>query len=282
MQLISSDSTLNVSVLLPTRSRTEQLLKSLNSLLTTVSNTSDIEILLAFDNDDTESFEYFNNEIIPELEKYGVSYKALKFPPLGYPRLNQYVNHLAGHARGQWLFFWNDDAEMQTQDWDIEFSKWDGHFRVLAVHTHNEHPYSIFPIVPVEWFKLLGYLSSHPLNNAEISQIAYILGIFERIDVWVEHDRFDLTGNNHGDTFESRRLLEGNPAQPGDIAHKDARAKRYQMADRIAWFLKIQGESVKPWIDFLTGDRDPWKDIMAADINNQMHLVDLKKHDQKK
>lgn len=282
MQLISSDSTLNVSVLLPTRGRTEQLLKSLDSLVTTVSDRSSIEILLAFDNDDTESYEYFVDNIITKLDEYRVPFKALKFPPLGYTRLNEYVNQLAAYARGRWLFFWNDDAEMQTQSWDKEFSKWNDHFRVLAVHTHNEHPYSIFPIVPVEWFKLLGYLSSHPLNDAEISQIAYLLGIFERIDVWVEHDRFDLTGNNHDDTFESRKLLEGNPTQPGDIAHKDARTKRYQMADRIAWFLKMQGISVKPWIDFLNGERSPWDDVMKADKNNQMHLVNLKKYDQGK
>jgi len=282
MQLISADSTLGISILLPTRGRTEQLLKSLNSLITTVSDTSNIEILLAFDSDDTKSFEYFSTNIIPELEKYGVSYTALKFSPLGYTRLNEYINHLAGHARGRWLFFWNDDAEMQSKNWDKEFYKQDGNFRVLAVHTHNEHPYSIFPIVPIEWYKLLGYLSRHPLNDAEISQIAYVLGIFEKIDVWVEHDRFDLTGNNHDNTFESRRLLEGNPAQPGDIAHKDARTKRYQTADRIAWFLKMQGISVKPWIDYLTGERDPWEDIMAADINNQMQLINLKKYDQEK
>lgn len=271
-QRISQDSSLGISVLLPTRGRKEQLLKSVSSLMETAADNSNIEILFGFDNDDLDSIDYFNKEIVPVLSKYGIHFKALKFPPLGYSRLNEYVNKLAAYAKGRWLFFWNDDAKMETNEWDLEFYKWDGQFLVLAVHTHNEHPYSIFPIVPVDWFKLLGYISSHPLNDAEISQIAYFLQIFQRIDVWVDHDRYDLTGNNHDSTYESRKLLEGNPNQEGDIAHINSRIRRHQMADRIAWFLKSQGISIKAWTDFLDGKRNPWEELLETDVNNQMHL----------
>lgn len=277
MQLISADQTLTASVLLPTRGRTEQLLTSVSSLMHTVSDAEAIEILFGFDNDDNESFQYFKKNIVPRLNEYGVSFKALAFPPLGYEKLNEYVNQLAAYARGKWLFFWNDDAEMQTQGWDLKIADWNGHFRVLAVHTHNEHPYSIFPIVPVEWFKLLGILSSHPLNDAEISHIAYFLKIFQRIDVWVEHDRYDLTGNNNDNTFNSRKLLEGNPGRIGDIAHSDSLARRHKMADRIAWYLKTQNISVKPWVDYLNNNRNPWQEILDSDINNQMQIIKTRK-----
>jgi hypothetical protein len=65
-----------------------------------------------------------------------------------------------------------------------------------AFNTHNRHPYSIFPIVPKEWYNLIGHLSLHQLNDAWLSQIAWMLDIVKQIPVEVLHDRADLTGNN--------------------------------------------------------------------------------------
>ena len=45
-----------VSILCPTRKRVPQLRKYLNSIISTVYNFSNIEILLAVDNDDVDTF----------------------------------------------------------------------------------------------------------------------------------------------------------------------------------------------------------------------------------
>ena len=50
-----------ISIILPTRKRTKTLINSLNSLLAAAKDTSRIEILIAYDDDDEESREFFAN-----------------------------------------------------------------------------------------------------------------------------------------------------------------------------------------------------------------------------
>ena len=47
-----------ISVLLATRQRTELLDKSIDSLLSNVSNTDNVEIMLGIDNDDQETLDF--------------------------------------------------------------------------------------------------------------------------------------------------------------------------------------------------------------------------------
>ena len=171
----------NISILLPTRGRKQQLLTSVQSSLNRASGIEHIEILFAVDNDDHEGLEYFVKEVSPYIESAKIHNQILVCPSWGYEKLHFYLNELAAHAQGQWLFFWNDDAVMQTDHWDLEIAKYDGQFKLLSVITHNEHPYSIFPIVPRQWYEVLGYLSQHSLNDAWLSQIAYMLDIFAQI-----------------------------------------------------------------------------------------------------
>ena len=50
--------------------------------------------------------------------------------------------------------------------------------------------------------------------------IAYMLDIFERIDVEFVHDRADImAGNNDDETFKNRKYMEGNPSDPRDLVH---------------------------------------------------------------
>ncbi len=174
-------------------------------------NPSRVQIMFGFDNDDDIGTKHFEQELQPWLDDQGINYTAMSFSPLGYIRLNEYVNELALNSDASWLVFWNDDAVMETQDWDKEIIKHEGEFKLLAFHTHHDHPYSIFPIVPRKWLDLLGYLSPHQISDAWLSQQAYMLDIWERIEVDVLHDRHDLTGNNNDETFQNRPMLEGNP-----------------------------------------------------------------------
>ena len=111
---------MKISVLLPTRGRTEVLKTSIMTLLDTVKDPKQIEIILGMDEDDQEVIEYVKSELGPILQEKGVETKANIFKPLGYENLHQYVNTLAGNASGDWLFFWNDDCLMETKDWDLE------------------------------------------------------------------------------------------------------------------------------------------------------------------
>jgi hypothetical protein len=261
----------DISVLLATRGRTEALKRSVDSLLDLAKDPSKIQILFAFDRDDRAGLDFFQDTYRGQLEARRANFTAMVFDRMGYTGLHRYSNTLAQHAPAHWLMIWNDDAVMQTQDWDREIMAWQGQLRLLSVHTHRDHPYSIFPIVPKSWFDLLGYISPHPSQDAWVSQQAYMLDIYERIPVWVIHDRFDLTGNNQDSTYEERRIMEGRPHEPGDYHHHDMQILRMQDCHRLARMMKYQYNlDVSFWENVVNGLQDPWVKLKANDVNQQM------------
>jgi glycosyltransferase involved in cell wall biosynthesis len=259
-----------ISILLATRNRTEMLKKSLASLVDLASDPKNLEILLAFDNDDTKTIDWVQENVLTDLDDKNVSYACMSFDRLGYIRLNEYYNKLAVEAEGDWLFFWGDDAIMETQDWDKKLIEHTGKFRVLRALTHNCHPLAIFPIVPKKWVELFGYFSPHQLNDNWVSQVGYLSDIVETIDVHIEHDRFDLTGNNNDENYQNRPMLEGNPRDPRDFHHPTWDLRRMHDAKAIIDYRESLGEDVTWWDNFKSGKQDPWEKLKKNDVNKQM------------
>ena len=118
-----------ISVLLPTRGRTEVLRKSLKSLVEKATKPERIEILFGIDEDDTDTLDYIKDVISVDLKELGIESRASIFKPLGYENLHIYVNTLAGNAQGEWLFFWNDDCLMVSEGWDEVIDQYNGQFK---------------------------------------------------------------------------------------------------------------------------------------------------------
>ena len=265
----------DIAILLPTRGRTEALGKSVRSLIELADIPARIELKFAFDRDDEIGKNYFTTELKPWLDQRKIHYTAKVFEPLGYVRLHVYNNTLAKETDSNWLVIWNDDAIMQTQSWDTEIMKHQGEFKLLAFHTHLDHPYSIFPIVPYEWYNLLGYISPHAVQDAWLSQQAYMLDIWERIPVWVEHDRHDLTGNNDDDTYKNRQMLEGKPTDPDDFHSIQQMDIRHRDCFKMAALLKNKYNADLTFFEnVFKGTQDPWEKLAANDINKQMVQFD--------
>jgi hypothetical protein len=262
----------DISVLIPTRGRKEPLYESVRSLLDNADNPTKILFMFGFDNDDRESLDYFANTIAPCLVENKCDYICYEFQRLGYMRLNEYVNHLAKWSDSKWLFFFNDDSLMNTKGWDSRIMDHDGEFKVLAVHTNNNHPYSVFPIIPKSWVNATGHFSPHTFSDAWVSEIAYMLGIMEFIDVEVLHDRADITGNNEDTTYRERNMPPADPSNPTDINNIEWVKRRYLEADRLAWFMKEKGLDINYWLDVRLGKRDPWVKLKENDPNNQVNI----------
>lgn len=261
----------DIAILLPTRGRSDSLERSVKSVIELASAPDRVQLMFGFDNDDDIGTKHFEEELQPWLDEQGVNYTAMSFAPLGYIRLNEYVNELARNSDARWLVFWNDDAVMETQDWDKEIMKHEGEFKLLAFHTHNDHPYSIFPIAPRKWLDLLGYLSPHQISDAWLSQQAYMLDIWERIEVDVLHDRHDLTGNNNDETFQNRPMLEGNPKDPRDFHSIQQMELRHHDCAKIATYLQNEcGKDMSFFANIFRGTQDPWEKLAKNDVNKQM------------
>lgn len=261
----------DISVLLATRGRTEQLGRSVRSLFELADNPLKIQIIFAFDKDDKKGLTYFDKQLMPWMIKNHVAYTALSFTRMGYTNLHKYTNAMCTKATGKWMIIWNDDAVVESKGWDTSIMAYDGQFKLLAFDTHNAHPYSIFPIIPREWYDLLGYLSPHPTQDGWVSQQAYMLDIMERTPIKVLHDRHDLTGNNKDDTFEERRMLEGNPNDPMDFhSSQQINLRHYDCAKLAQYMKEKRGLDVTFFENIFKGQQDPWAKLKINDINSQM------------
>lgn len=270
-----SNNTFSIAVLLPTRGRTTALESSVFSILTLASMPEKIQLVFGFDNDDTVGLDYFLEKIQPKLNELNANYTALSFDSMGYEGLNIYYNALAKNASADWLFVWNDDCIMNTQGWDNEIRKYDGQIKVLKVHTHNEHPYSIFPIVPAAWVEVTGQLSRHQMIDAEISQIAYMLDIIQIVDIDVTHDRTDLTGNQSNEPPKPRIRFEGNPEAPLDFHNPSYIQTRMNDTERLSNLLKSIDVDTTFWENVKSLTQDPWEKLRKNDINSHMFQFDL-------
>lgn len=252
-----------ISILLPTRGRTQTLKNSLVSLISNATDATRVEIMLGIDDDDTEVKEYLQSEVAPYLTEHSVECRAQIFQPLGYENLHTYVNTLASAASGQWLFVWNDDALMDTPGWDDIIEGYNDQFKLLApTDNHDGHPYAILPIIPADWFRLMDHISLNAQNDAWVSHIAYMLDIFERTEVHITHDRADITGNNDDETFKNRNYMEGNPDDPRDFAHADMQQARVRSAYKIAWFLEKIGQPSEWWNRVQAGEQNPFEKMV--------------------
>lgn len=265
-----------IAVLLPTRGRTEALSRSVISLINRCVMLDRVQLLFGFDDDDDLGKDHFAEKLRPWLEEKGVHYTAMEFEPLGYGRLNEYVNALGAASSADWMFFWNDDAIMESTGWDREIIAHTGKFKLLAVHTHRDHPYSIFPIVPRAWMDQLGYLSPHSLTDAWTSQVAYKLDIWQRIPVYVTHDRHDLTGNNDDATYKNRVMFEGDPKNPRDFHHPSWISLRMKETEQLAVYMRSQGLDTAFWDNIKAGKQDPWEKLKQNDVNKQMSQFSIR------
>ena len=192
------------SFLLPTRGRPDRLVQSIQSIHTRNGSIkrwddTDIpnyEILIRADVDDKPTCDLVKpwvNDI----------YCRVTLGPRhrGYLDLHLMVNQLAVRARGEFLVLWNDDALMQTENWDDVLK------RHLADPPRIYHPTSagtnrnIFPIVRRSIYGAMGRFSESALNDFYVWTLAKRLGINTHIDIDIKHDHPQVGGTNIDQTY---------------------------------------------------------------------------------
>jgi hypothetical protein len=188
-----------ISVLLPTRGRPEALRESVESLFETAGDEDSFEVLYAVDVDDVEG-----SRAAYELMRPGDVVKPFA-ERHGYTNLHQYVNALAGWSSGRWLMLWNDDAVMQSYGWDWRIRELPCRF-VLDCWTNHPTLTCTFPIVPRHWVEAIGHFSLNAHCDTWWQLIGEWTHRLVRADIDVQHNRFDLTGQNHDQTYEQGRL----------------------------------------------------------------------------
>jgi len=176
-----------ISLLLPSRERSQKFRRMLNSLKSKCSNINRIEILLLLDEDDTEIVNY-KNLIDNEFKNLNIK---LIIKNLRTHAIRN--NYLASISNGDILFPANDDMIFISSNWDLcidsEFSKIDINKPFcLWINSGKKYNYlhCDFPILNKAWYKSLGYVGSEFFN-------------FWYLDTWI----CDLS-------FKSKKFLVSN------------------------------------------------------------------------
>jgi glycosyltransferase involved in cell wall biosynthesis len=161
-----------VSVLLPTRGRTESVKSSIESLLETAIEPENIEILFRLDDDDDTDPE--------ELQALHTNVKIITGPRLkGYQSLDIFYNELCEIATGEWLFLWNDDAVMLSDCWDLflleecenQLLVQVGEEAMFSNHNPMECFTSPFPIMNKRYYEILGHFSLSYYNDTYVGVV---------------------------------------------------------------------------------------------------------------
>jgi len=194
-----------VSVLVPTKNRTGLLARSVKSLIDNCADASQIEIVVAYDEDDLTTKNYLSSDAWQVLTQ-STNITTCLCPSWGYSGLNRYYTTMAQQSQAAWFMIWNDDAVMLTPQWDIHLEQHKDFVGMLHMVTENFKPsLCLFPLIPRIWLELFGEISQHQLNDSWIQDICTQANAVRSIPVTVFHDRYDVTGNNLDDTYKKRR-----------------------------------------------------------------------------
>ena len=201
-----------VSFILPTRNRVPQLTNILNSIYDTCYSVDNFEVLLAVDDDDLDTINFVNKFI-----ETHPNTKLFIFSRQRYKGLHIYQNALIKSSRGEFIWGINDDAEFQSNDWDLIIKEYTNKFIVINSFTPSLKHYVrntdipgycwvIFPIFPKKWLEITGRISNNAAVDSWISEIVYQAQLpYSNEDrIIIEHYRFDETGQNLDQTYLDR------------------------------------------------------------------------------
>jgi hypothetical protein len=130
----------------------------------------------------------------PQLSQYQALLDVTVGPRQGYEGLHHYVNLLAEKSTGDWLFLWNDDAVMQTKNWQKYIDPFD--YTTPQVLNPHEPIHNYFPLVSRAFYEALGHFSLSPNNDSYVAEIARALGIeYDIPEIKIRHLRGTLNDN---------------------------------------------------------------------------------------
>lgn len=195
-----------VSILLSTRERFDLMIKSITSLYENASDPSQIELLLKLDNDNFEEYTKRMDEIYQITTNVKIVISDRRD---GYDSLHLFLNELAGISEGEFLFVWNDDAEMVSEGWDDYVAEHSGKLCVLQIDNNHfsypeliEHGVYIFPIIHRKYYEILNHISLNPHSDTWVHYVATFCDIeINEFRICAYHDRADLTGNNEDGVY---------------------------------------------------------------------------------
>ena len=201
-----------VSIMIPTRKRTQLLKECLDSFNNKTIDKSLVEILLKIDNDDIETLKFaesYKSEI--EIKIIVTDRKN------GYGSLHEHYNSLAKISESEFLMVFNDDIEMITEGWEHKFKQYEGTNFIISVHNKRikngvELPisenYMGNPSIPADFYHEFGTLSHHPMLDDWWQNLSNAFD--KKLEKWVDVNiMFKRPDGEYTDSPADETFLEG-------------------------------------------------------------------------
>lgn len=180
----------NISVLIPSRGRLEQLKNSVDALLLTAEKPEQINILVRCDDDD-HSTAYAclsDHSRMRSMIFWGERH--------GYRNLHRYYNELADKAHGDWLMLWNDDCIMEESGWDEKIRQAGGGYKVINLTggTPIGQPgdMNLFPVVHRSMYEAVGHFSLQAHCDTWWQAISRETNTEVRLPMAIRHERGEI------------------------------------------------------------------------------------------
>lgn len=235
-----------VSVLLPTRGRTDHLYQAIASLYANCIDKALVEYVIKADDDDLPTIDLARGML-----RDGLNGKLMVGPRgRGYLDMHLWVNDMSREAGGDWLFLWNDDARMATSAWDQHLleagigkdSPWHGvkEICMLVAPTVGRPDAAEFLFVRRRIVELLGHYSMNPHTDNWIYSVVCFVHAAFRFSVQVHH----LSHTEHMVEDEVRRnVLEAYKQAGKDLnSTREMRQKLEDMRKLVDYIEEHRGK----------------------------------------
>ncbi len=270
-----------VSVLLPTRKRVEELCQCVDSVYSLAQDKTLVEFVLKVDTDDTASIDAAKRlrQLIPQTQI------VLSDRGRGFHDMYMWADAMARASSGDWLFLFNDDARMLTQDWDqllltIGCDKpWPGIDDVclLIAPTEGRPAANEFLFLRKSTFRLLGHYGRSAHVDNWMHKVLDFVGAALKTPIMVSH-------HSHMMGDETRQQSEASYKTSIDSL-TSVKARRLQINDLgilLDHFEKVQKDLVwvpKPdkkasWYWLRAHDKAPFEHVYVDDVFNVIFFKD--------
>ncbi len=217
------------SLILNSRKRIELLFGLLNNIIEKTSSLDDIEILINFDSDDVQSLQLMSeirslDHPINNILKFEFRYRDQE--------LIKSYNRMVSYASGEYIFVLNDDARIETQDWDkiaypLLKEQGDIIYGRTSCNSADHCPvtkYASFPIISKKACDVLGFFMPDVIKT--LGGDVAVFRIYEKINKIVDlpinlrhlmHETIELVFSPDDTASEMRRVTNEHLAWTYDI-----------------------------------------------------------------
>jgi len=207
-----------VSVLLPTRGRSDQLERCLAAMYNNMGSEGedeDIELIMRVNPDK------WDTDLIKASDWYETQMRIIILIDTltGYRNLHHYFNQMASLSTGKWIFMMSDDGFIQTEGWDEVLRKLpvDPEREVALLQPECNGEPNCFPIISRAWYEQLGHISHHVSLDGYLQRIGEAIGCMYPVDIYVHHEKHELTGCPVDETRRERdKFLEEFKQNPDE------------------------------------------------------------------